>query len=122
MNPAQKKSGTLGSNQIALGYIHLYLLSKQRKLYGKKHIQKELEQRGYKGDILFPYVTSNFLMEEFDFPQEYWLFWEENAKLDLSFLGKLVEQLINHPKSWRNSFWYECFSNFYIELSKEVDG
>lgn len=73
-------------------------------VYGNDRIKKEVEDRGSSFESLwFPYKTSNYELEDRDFPDEYWKYWEACAQGDDSFWARLVEQILRQPAVWKNA-------------------
>jgi hypothetical protein len=85
-----------------LGFIPLQQQSKE--FYGKPELSRLLKQRGHDGAVEFPYVTSHFVIEDWDFPEEHWRYWESLARTDKQFWSKLLQRIIEQaPSFWSNS-------------------
>lgn len=76
----------------------------RRSIYGDHKIEKEIENRGQpSSSIEYQYKTSQYEIEDWDFPAEYWTYWETSAKDDPSYWGRLVEQLLHQRIIWENT-------------------
>jgi len=75
--------------------------STNQRIYGDDHIEKEVEKHGQSsGAIVRHYITSDYELEDWDFPGEYWKYWETCARNDPSFWARLVEQILYQPRNW----------------------
>ncbi|MFZ4595897.1 MAG: sacsin N-terminal ATP-binding-like domain-containing protein, partial [Verrucomicrobiaceae bacterium] len=71
---------------------------------GKENLSTLLKERGHDGGVEFHYVTSHFVIEDWDFPAEHWRHWESLARADKQFWSKLFQRILEQPKSlWSNS-------------------
>ncbi|MGE3999001.1 MAG: sacsin N-terminal ATP-binding-like domain-containing protein [Planctomycetaceae bacterium] len=85
-----------------LGFIPLVQYSKE--FYGKPELTKLLKQRGHNGNVGFPYVTSHFVIEDWDFSEEHWRYWETLARSDEQIWSKLVQRIVEQPPTfWSNA-------------------
>lgn len=67
--------------------------SQRKDVWGEPRLAEELRQREFAGSTWRPYVTSNFVVEDWDFEKGFWQHWVASAKDDPSFWGRLVERL-----------------------------
>jgi hypothetical protein len=51
-------------------------VQKSRRIYGRQQIATEAQARGLRGTLYYPYVTSEFVIEDWDFAADYWKHWE----------------------------------------------
>jgi hypothetical protein len=85
-----------------LGFIPLQHQS--REFYGKPELSRLLKQRGYDGAVDYPYVTSHFVIDDWDFPEEHWRHWESLARADKQFWSKLLQRILEQPPAfWTNA-------------------
>lgn len=86
------------------------LQNQQLEIYSKYELSKQLKQRGHDGVVSFPYVTSHFIIEDWDFPEEHWRHWETLAKSDKAFWSKLVKRIFEQPPGfWENALTAKVF-------------
>jgi len=72
-------------------------------IYGDHKIEQEVKFRSYMEQLYYPYVTSHYEIEDWDFPTEYWSHWKSYAQNHPMFWGHLVERLLDQPKTWENN-------------------
>lgn len=73
----------------------------EQYIIGDDRIKKEVENRGQSSDAIeYQYKTSDYLLEDWDFPKEYWEYWETCANEDTSFWVRLVEHLLHQRVIW----------------------
>jgi hypothetical protein len=72
------------------------LTAKRTSVYGRQQVDTEAKKRGFRGELYYPYVTSQFVVEDWDFPAEYWRHWEAQSKSDpriwANVAGRVFEQ------------------------------
>lgn len=76
------------------------LQPKREHLYGQQRLAAELKRRGFAGSISNPYVTSSFVLEDWDFDGSLWQHWDILAKDDPAFWGTLVERLLAQSETY----------------------
>ena len=83
--------------------LHTFVpLQQTRKnIYGKKQIEEAARKRGYQGELSYPYVTSSFVIEDWDFVATIWDHWENNEGNNDHIWGTVVEQILIQ----RAGFW-----------------
>lgn len=69
-------------------------------LRGKAAVSAELRRRGMGQAPVYPYVTNQFQIEDWDFQELHWLHWTELAKEDPNLWGHIVDRIIEQPESW----------------------
>ena len=80
------------------------LKPKNHKLDAEYKLTNLLKQRGHDGNIDLPFVTSDFIIEDWDFPEEHWRYWETLARSDKQFWSKLLKRILEQPPSfWKNA-------------------
>ena len=77
------------------------LISMRTPIYGRARIATEAKTRGQQGSLSFPYKTSSFEIEDWDYASDYWRHWEAEAESDPSFWTKLVGRIF----AQRETYW-----------------
>lgn len=89
------------------------LVSKRTSVYGKRQIEQEARLRGHQGDLSFPYVTSQFVVEDWDFEETYWRHWKALAAEDERIWVKLVDRIL----AQRDTFWSRAKSARLLQVA-----
>ena len=58
------------------------LASKRTSLYGRQRAVSEAQARGQRHALYYAYVTESFVLDDWDFPADYWRHWEALSKTD----------------------------------------
>lgn len=70
-------------------------------LFGSQQsIETELRRRGFTGTPEYPYKTRDFWLEDWDYSNEQWRFWESLAKEDRNIWGHLVEHIFAQTREY----------------------
>lgn len=77
------------------------LIQKRLSAYGKTQIEQEVRKRGLEGDLSYPYVTNQFVVEDWDFDELYWRHWTELAAKDQGIWSRVADRLL----SQRDTHW-----------------
>lgn len=79
-----------------------FALPEERKsaLTGQTKAKKEIQRRGYTGQVGFPYVTGVFQIHDWDFADDHWAHWGSLAEEDSATWGRVVERLLAQPEAW----------------------
>jgi hypothetical protein len=77
------------------------LVQKRETVYGKRRIEQEARKRGLQGDLFHHYVTEKFVIEDWDFDEQYWRHWKVLAIEDDRFWLKIVDHIL----AQRDAFW-----------------
>lgn len=78
------------------------LKQKRTRTSGRWHITQEARKRGLDYDLhIFPYVTDDFRVEDWDFESHYWRFWETITEDDPRLWNRVAERILSQPES----FW-----------------
>jgi len=79
------------------------LMQGNNQVWGRERLAGVLKGRGLKGELYWPYVTSNFILSDWDFDSAQWKHWEKLAEEeeDESFWGRVLERVIKQSKD----FW-----------------
>lgn len=79
-------------------------IQKKVHIWGRKDIQYKINARGFEEELSFPFVTSDFIFEDWDFEDTLWEHWQTLAENDDNFWGHLVERILIQPES----FWLKA--------------
>lgn len=69
-------------------------------VWGKQNILGELKRRGVAAPSGFPYVTSSFRIDDWDFPKEHWQHWISLSKDDPKIWIQVVERILSQPDAY----------------------
>lgn len=102
----------LNSGQSGLlQFIPLEL--KTKDIYGRHELRRALQGRGVEDEPGYPYVTSVFVIEDWDFAGEHWQHWEALALDDNAFWAKLLVHIFEQP----TSFWNQCLVARVLQIA-----
>ena len=75
---------------------------RQRSTYfwSRKSIEAELLRRGFSGVHYYPYVTSQFHVDDWDFEESHWNHWIALSKEDTRIWGRICERILAQPESY----------------------
>jgi len=90
----------IGSGRSGL-HTFVPLARTRISVYGRSRIAAEAKARGQSGGLNYPYVTDSFVIEDSDFPAEYWKHWQALAASDAGIWTKVAGKILNQ----RESFW-----------------
>ena len=76
-------------------------VSKRISIYGRQRVTAEAQARGVKGPLYYHYVTDSFLIDDWDFPIEYWERWTKLSQADQGIWGKVVARILMQ----RDTYW-----------------
>ncbi len=80
------------------------LESRRSEVYGRKEIEKEARRRGLQGELRYPFVTHQFIIEDWDFPDHYWRHWHSLADEDERVWVTVAERILEIGEAfWRRS-------------------
>jgi hypothetical protein len=83
------------------------------RLWGKDAIQNEMNNRGCKEELSFPYVTREFRVEDWDFDELLWNYWTLLAEKEDNLWGHLFEHVLAQPRS----FWLKAKDTYAVQIS-----
>ena len=66
----------------------------------KSALKAELASRGLSSALNFPYVTSQFHIQDWDFDERHWEHWDMLAADDPGMWVEVVERILDQPESW----------------------
>lgn len=79
----------------------LPLAQKRLRIYGHEATVAAARERGLRGSLNHPYVTSSFVIEDWDFPADAWKHWEALAESDPQIWSRVARKILEQ----RDSFW-----------------
>jgi hypothetical protein len=82
------------------------LVQKSRHIYGRQQVTAEARARGLRGELNHPYVTSRYVVEDWEFPAEYWKHWETLSKTDPGIWAKVAGRILEQ----RDVYWSRAAS------------
>lgn len=77
------------------------LVQKRQSIYGRQQLTTEAQARGARGALYYPYVTNQFVIEDWDFSTDYWRHWEALSKVDAGIWTKIVGKILDQ----RDTYW-----------------
>ncbi len=77
------------------------LTAKQKSIHGRQQIEAEAKKRGLQEALYYHYVTHSFIVEDYDFPTEYWRHWEALSKSDREIWTKIAQRVLKQ----RDRYW-----------------
>jgi hypothetical protein len=81
-------------------------VQKSRRIYGKPQLTTEAQARGLRGALYYPYVTSDFVIEDWDFAADYWKHWDVLSKSDTGVWAKVAGKILDQ----RDTYWSRASS------------
>ncbi len=73
----------------------------QWRIHGRNKVEQEARNRGYIDNLYFPYVTSKFTINDWDFDEGYWMYWESIAEHENHLWANVAGRIL----AQRESFW-----------------
>lgn len=89
------------------------LVQKRRSLYGRQQLTSEAQARGARSALSYPYVTNQFVVEDWDFPADYWRHWEELAKTDPNIWAEIVGKILDQ----RDTYWSRAVNARFSQVA-----
>lgn len=74
----------------------------QATIYNRRQLQEAISERNPDCQPYFPYVTSHFFIEDWDFDESMWRHWRAAARADKEFWGRLFARIMQQPQSFWN--------------------
>lgn len=95
--------------------VHTFapLTEAEKSIYGKEAIKGLLQEFGFNGTPQFPYATSQFIIEDWDFEESLWHHWKTLAADDAKLWGRLAERIIAQPET----FWSKAQSARVLQVA-----
>ncbi len=82
------------------------LVPTQDRIWGRDKLQKLLQERDYNNQPSYPYVTIEFILDDWDFEENHWNHWKLLQAEDGDFWGRLFTRLLDQPKQ----YWFNAIS------------
>ncbi|NLA95686.1 MAG: ATPase, partial [Clostridiaceae bacterium] len=92
---------TSGRSQL-LSFAPLQQMEKHE--WDRSFVITLLKDRGLRGEPTFPYQRDDFTLEDWDFQEEHWTFWQETARRDPLIWGKAFSRILLAPKEYWTPF------------------
>ncbi|WP_291310721.1 MULTISPECIES: ATPase [unclassified Devosia] len=82
------------------------LVSKRSSIYGRQRVTADGQARGLRGTLYYHYVTNSFVIDDWDFPADYWKHWEALSKTDPRIWAKVAGKILEQ----RDTYWSRASS------------
>lgn len=89
------------------------LAQKRSSLYGRQRAVTEAQARGQRQQLYYAYVTENFVLDDWDFPADYWRHWEALSKFDPRIWAKVVGKILEQ----RDTYWSRASSVRLLQVA-----
>lgn len=76
-------------------------VARRSNIYSRARLVAEAQTRGLRGQPYYPYVTDNFVLEDWDFEPHYWKHWEAMSATDPGVWAKIGARILGQ----RDSYW-----------------
>lgn len=86
------------------------LVSRRRRVYA---IEEEARRRGVHTELYVPYVTQDFIVEDWDFPDEAWRHWQALASEDEKTWGRVARAILQQP----DAYWSRATSAKLLQVA-----
>jgi len=88
-------------------------IQKRTSVYGRKQITALAQTRGVGNLFYFPYVTDSFVVDDWDFPTDYWDHWESASKNDPRIWAKVAARIV----AQRDVYWSRASSARLLQVA-----
>ncbi len=100
---------TSGRSQL-LTFVPLQRVT--RSAWSRNSVIMMLRDRGLRAEPVFPYQRDDFTIDDFDFLQEHWEFWQDVARKDPLIWGQVISRVLVQPKDyWTSSLCLKVWQN-----------
>lgn len=82
------------------------LVQKRNSIYGRQRVTAEAKARGQRQELYYSYVTDSFVIDDWDFPADYWRHWEALSKSDPGLWTKVAGRILDQ----RDTYWSRASS------------
>lgn len=89
------------------------LVQVQKRIWGRHELWEALKAKGLDRNPHLPYVTNEFIVEDWDFGDAHWRHWRQLALDDPAFWGKLLTRILEQP----TSFWNKAASARVVQVA-----
>jgi hypothetical protein len=105
-----RKWVTLGNSGL-LTFVPIVKTS--REIVGRAKMDEEASRREYRGYPSFPYVTSTFVLEDWDFGEECWHHWSSLASHDQGVWARIWSRILTQL----DEYWSRALSARVLQVS-----
>lgn len=70
------------------------------RIHGKQSIEEKVKARGYVRALEYRYTSPDFQIDDWDFPQDFWKYWDACAQEDALLWGRLIESFLHQSSAW----------------------
>lgn len=88
-------------------------IARRGSIYSRVRLLAEAQARGLCGTLYYPYVTDNFVLEDWDFEPHYWKHWEALAATDPGVWAKVAARILGQ----RDSYWSRFASARMLQVA-----
>ena len=89
------------------------LVKQRTNMYGRASIQQEAKKRGLHDELSYPYVTHQFVVEDWDFEKANWRHWKALAKDDERLWAKVADRVLGQ----REAYWTRAKSARLLQVA-----
>jgi len=89
------------------------LIPVQHHVWSRDELRKSLRGRGFNDEPYYPYVTSEFILDDWDFDEEHWDYWKSSSGEDAEFWGHLFARVLDQPKG----YWSKAISAKALQVA-----
>jgi len=82
-------------------------------IWDRHELRKTLKARSFERDPDYPYVTDEFIIEDWDFDDEHWQRWGDLAEDDTTFWGDVLKRILEQPAS----FWSKATTAKVVQIA-----
>lgn len=76
------------------------LIEKPVRVRGRAKIEKELRARGLTDELTFSYKSEDFILQDWDFDAELWVYWEKLARSEPDVWITIAGQILRQPEAY----------------------
>lgn len=88
-------------------------VARRGSIYSRSRLLADAQARGLKSALYYPYVTDNFVIEDWDFEASYWKHWEASATTDPGVWAKVAARILGQ----REGYWSRCSSARILQVA-----
>lgn len=89
------------------------LVQVRNHIWSRHELRETLKARGFDREPYYPYVTNEFIVEDWDFDDEHWRQWRSLATDDQRFWGRLLTRILEQPAA----FWNKAASAKVVQVA-----
>lgn len=88
-------------------------VQREERAFGKRNIEAELRLRGFSNLPSYPYVTSKFIVEDWNYEEILWRHWAVLAASDPNVWGRLIDRILSQPETC----WSKCTNARIVQIA-----